>query len=310
MILQVISGPANGTRWRLRDGQAAKIGRTEWADFCVPGDTALAEIHFVLECDVNSCRLRDLSGAGVQINGQASVDAVLRNGDRIAAGRTTFAVQIENGGDSAAAPDKTTAAVATPDAENAAAPRAAPLTAAAVAERIKLTVPARALLTGDLSPEKFCGLLAAQGLMSDALRFTAAWLPKPAAVAWAAGCTRRVIGDQLPVADVAALQAAERWASEPTEEHRRACQTAAEATGHSGPAGWVALAAFWSGGSLAPADSPEVPPDDRLTAQAIHGALLMAATAGDASQATPRQASFLKSALTIPLSALSSDGKP
>ena len=51
VILQAIDGPAAGTRFAMRRGQIARIGRTAWADFSVPADAAMAEVHFALEYD-------------------------------------------------------------------------------------------------------------------------------------------------------------------------------------------------------------------------------------------------------------------
>ena len=43
------------------------------------------------------------------------------------------------------------------------------------------------------------------------------------------------------------------------------------------PAGCAAMAAFWSGGSLAAPDQPLVPPPENLTGTAVTGALIQAA---------------------------------
>ena len=94
---------------------------------------------------------------------------------------------------------------------------------------------------------------------------------------------------------VDALVAAEKWSKEPTEEHRRNAERAAEQTKYKDPSGWIALAAFWSGGSLAPPDQPEVAPAAHLTAKAITGALMLAATHGDPLLANGRYHEFLSS---------------
>ena len=96
VILQVTEGPAVGRRTFLRVGQVMRIGRTEWADFNVPQDAAMAPIHFSVEYDTHICRLRDLqSGATTLVNGKPVGEAVLNHGDRITAGATTFHVHIE-----------------------------------------------------------------------------------------------------------------------------------------------------------------------------------------------------------------------
>ena len=69
-------------------------------------------------------------------------------------------------------------------------------------------------------------------------------------------------------------------------------ENAANVAGFGTPAGCLALAAFWSGGSLSAPNLPPVPPKDELTGTAVAGAIMLAsiiATAG----AEPAKAKFL-----------------
>jgi hypothetical protein len=125
-----------------------------------------------------------------------------------------------------------------------------------------------------------------------ATQFLAAALPKRAAVWWACQCVRESHASAGPSAE-AALRAAERWAGEPTDEHRRAAFAAAEAAGVATPAGCAALAAFLSDGSLAPPDVAAVPPAEHLTASAVAGAVMLAAVAGQPERAAQRFEKFL-----------------
>ena len=50
------------------------------------------------------------------------------------------------------------------------------------------------------------------------------------------------------------------WVEEPGETRRRRCEAAAGKTKFDGPGSWLAMAAFWSGGSIAPDDMGDVPP--------------------------------------------------
>ena len=63
-----------------------------------------------------------------------------------------------------------------------------------------------------------------------------------------------------------------------------------------GPGSWLAMAAFWSSGSIAPEEMGEVAPDEKLTGQAIASSLMIAAVSGDATQAKPRYRGFLAQA--------------
>ena len=111
----------------------------------------------------------------------------------------------------------------------------------------------------------------------SALRLTAHRLGNRKAVWWGALCTRESVGGALSKSDIAALDAAVQSVKTGRETDRRAAHAAAEATKYETAAGWVALAAFWLEGSLAPIGLADVVPDERLTGQAIAGALLMAA---------------------------------
>jgi hypothetical protein len=139
------------------------------------------------------------------------------------------------------------------------------------------------LLDDKQTAEEFFSLLVSKGLYPEAVQFWANALPKREAVWWACQCVREGHGDEVPARAAAALAAAEKWVTEPTETHRRATEAAArDAGGMNTAAGFAAQAAFWSGGSLAAPGQPVVAPDDTLTAVAvlgavIHSALLMGA---------------------------------
>ena len=62
---------------------------------------------------------------------------------------------------------------------------------------------------------------------------------------------------------------------------------------------WAAVAAFWSGGSVAPEGPPVVPPADHHTGHAIAGGVVIAALRGDPARAPDRFARFLLSARDI-----------
>jgi hypothetical protein len=109
---------------------------------------------------------------------------------------------------------------------------------------------------------------------------------------WACSCNRQANAAGGGPAG-AALAAAEAWVGTQSEEHRRAAEKSVEAAGAGTPAGCTALAAFLSGGSLAPPGVQEVPASPTLTPAAVAGAVALAAVAGDASKAADRFRKFL-----------------
>jgi hypothetical protein len=91
--LEVKSGPSAGKGVRLQSGQSIQIGRTQQSDFMIPGDSHISSVHFAIELEENSCRLRDLNSRnGTLLNGQRVDAAVVQSGDTIVAGETAFAV--------------------------------------------------------------------------------------------------------------------------------------------------------------------------------------------------------------------------
>lgn len=149
--------------------------------------------------------------------------------------------------------------------------------AADVATAAQLPPEAMALLAPDASPGDFVDALRGGERVPDALRFLAHGLGRREAVWWACVCCRLAPDPKPHAAAAAALEAAEAWCRAPTEENRRAAQTAADAGEFGSAECWAAMGAFWSGGSLAPPDAPVVPPGPFLTGKAVAGTLMMCA---------------------------------
>jgi hypothetical protein len=148
-------------------------------------------------------------------------------------------------------------------------------------------------LTEQLEP------LIAAAEFPDAIRLVAQNLPKRQAVWWACLCARKVAGASPADETLAALDAAETWVIDPSEENRRAALPAAEAVGYGTAAGCAAAAAFWSGGSLAPPNVPPVPPGEHLTAHGAASAVMLAAVAREPEKAPEKSREFLRLGVEI-----------
>jgi pSer/pThr/pTyr-binding forkhead associated (FHA) protein len=104
LVIKILSGPfGDPTRsdasvllsW-IRRGQTLTVGRTgEQVDMAVRTDARMSGTHFQLVHDDTGCRIRDLNSRnGTILNGEKITDALLRDGDVIRAGQTTFGVSI------------------------------------------------------------------------------------------------------------------------------------------------------------------------------------------------------------------------
>ena len=128
-------------------------------------------------------------------------------------------------------------------------------------------------------PAAYFEQLRGSGQLAEAVRFLAHALPRLETVAWAARAVR-----DLPPADgkanrtdELALRAALFWVGDPTEHRRYAAYNAALACRGASPERLAALAAFFSGGSIAPAELASVHAPREPVHQFASGAVLLAA---------------------------------
>jgi len=147
-------------------------------------------------------------------------------------------------------------------------------TAAEILERYEPSEEASSLLVEGMSPIDYFDALRAKQLAEDAIAFLAYALPRREGLLWGLRCVTSITPEEPAEAIAAALAAAQAWIDEPSEEKRYEAFAAAEAATYDTPAGCLALAVFFSEGSLAPADCPAVPVGEwfcaRTLAIAVH----------------------------------------
>ena len=169
----------------------------------------------------------------------------------------------------------------------------------AISTVAELSEEAMALAGEKQHPLEFVALLMEMALYPDAVRFVAHALPKREAVWWGWVCARRAAGENPPLKIKGALDATERWIAQPNEDNRRLAMAAAEKAELGTAAGCAGLAAFFSGGSLAPPEAPVVPPGEFLTAKAVGGAVIFAAVAQEPEKAPERFRSFVAQGVEV-----------
>lgn len=151
-------------------------------------------------------------------------------------------------------------------------------TAVEAAARAELGKEALALLRPELTPRGFTEALLRGERYADAARFLAFALPRREAVWWGSLFVLWGGKGHLRAEGARALQAIVRWVIEPTEAHRL---EAAEFDNPATPAGRLARAVKYTGGSLLPPTAPARPPGPMLTPRAVLGAISFVARVGN-----------------------------
>lgn len=148
-------------------------------------------------------------------------------------------------------------------------------------------------------PEALFDRLRQDGRDDDAAMFLGQALPRYEVVAWAAQAVRDLAPPDLAPRDAEAMNATLRWLRDPSDNRRRAAFDAAAEASDTSPQRMCALAVFFSGGSLAPADlDPLLAPKDSVGKFAA-GAVLTAATRSGRRQEGLRAALALGDALAV-----------
>lgn len=169
----------------------------------------------------------------------------------------------------------------------------------ALLPRLALPAEPAALLRDATQLPEALDRLEQAGFLLEASRLLAHALPKRESVWWACMCAQHTAPQDLPEADRQAREAAEHWVRQQTDELRRSAMQLAESVGFATPECWAAVAAFWSGDSMAPLGQPAVPPAPHLPGLAVAGAVALAAVRGDPTRQPTRLKRFLESGRNI-----------
>lgn len=149
-------------------------------------------------------------------------------------------------------------------------------TAEEVCANFALKDEAKPLLRKGMSPREFVAALVGNKRYLDAIDFLAHALPPREGIWWGCLCIQHAFGEGLNPADRAAATAAVQWVLQPTEASRVAAKDPAEVAGPTSPAGALAVAAFQTGGNIAPPNAPPQPPPPFGPAKAVARAVKLA----------------------------------
>lgn len=250
----------------LRPQQSARVGRSQWLEFCVE-DPRLAEEHFEVRYGEPPEIVSLTSGPGLRLGGRPAARLTLSLAQpeplRFHAGGTEFRVQWT------AAPRRSGEHRATGPDE--AQERVRQCRSALRQGAAQLGLPASAAAPIELSesPQDYCCRLAEAGQQREALLVLLYWLPIEAAIA----AVYRAMSDAGALGDTAA-QACGAWLTTRGDSQRLDCVAILE--GPHAPEGaskYLLEAIRYTGGSLAPEGQPEIPPPNTLPALALRVAI-------------------------------------
>lgn len=142
-------------------------------------------------------------------------------------------------------------------------------------------------------------LLAAGGAVEAAIELLSQALPRREAIWWAATCVRETLPEPPPASEARMLDGAEAWVRRPGDEQRRAVYALANVEGADSAGGFVALATFFAGDSLAPAGQQAVPPPSHVAGAMVGNAIRLAAVRAEPEKAGERLALFLDIGIDI-----------
>ena len=169
----------------------------------------------------------------------------------------------------------------------------------ALCARYGLEPEVSALARPEHDPPAFVSALLEVEEYGGAVAFLAHALPRREAIWWAWTCARRTAPAERAPEVQAALDATERWLSQPSEGNRRPALEIARAADLGTPAGCAALAVFFTGGSIAPPENPEVPPPEFAAARAVTGSIMLSAVAEPPQEAPARFRQFVGQGLEV-----------
>ena len=95
-ILTAESGPSAGRQISIRSNTSLIVGRTDASDMVFSDDAQISGRHFQLRCETQRCVVEDLNSSnGSFLNGERIREAVLKQGDILTVGQTSFRVDVE-----------------------------------------------------------------------------------------------------------------------------------------------------------------------------------------------------------------------
>ena len=141
-------------------------------------------------------------------------------------------------------------------------------------DKADLSPAALARLSTSTGPQDLITGLSTMADARDAISSLALMLPRRQAVWWACLAARLLPDLARRPADLAAVEIAESWVQTMSNEDAEQAFAASQRCAMNAAAGWAAMAAYWSGSSIAPRGQQDVAPAPHLAGVATRTALI------------------------------------
>ena len=302
--LQVSAGDHFHKVADLADGAEILIGRGPDNDLSFEHDLQMSGRHLKVACAGGTCTIEDLGSTnGSYVAEEPITSATLEPGDTFRCGETLFQLieaAVERSMEESEPPVNSMASSTVQAAQfvgvsmqiegflGEAAPE--------IVEKFKIEVPIPP--EPRESPAAFAERLVELNEPNHCVTFLSYALAKRAAVWWLAKCVEMVecLHDER---DEELLKLVHAWVLDPTDKLRRQLMAAAEDLEMATPICWAGVGAFWSGGSMAPADCPVVEPAEEIFGKAISGGVILASVFRQPEKAMDKQKVFTELGLDI-----------
>jgi hypothetical protein len=167
-------------------------------------------------------------------------------------------------------------------------------TAGEVCAHFDLKPEAQPLLHPGMPPRQFIDALLANKQYLAGIEFLAHALPVREGIWWGCLCLQHACGENLTPADRAACIAVVQWVTQPSEQTRAAVKAPADVAGPASPAGVLGIAAFQTGGSIAPPKAPPMPPPPFAWSKSLVNAIKLAVLKGDPIKMADTQRAYME----------------
>ncbi|MBV8819837.1 MAG: hypothetical protein JO022_15855 [Acidobacteriaceae bacterium] len=152
----------------------------------------------------------------------------------------------------------------------------------------KLSPEALALLRDDLGPSKYVAVLSENKLYKDAVKFLAHGMPVNVAIKWGLACAKELRAPDQEEKTKPSIEVTEAWLKTPDDKTRWQAKKVADDSGMETAADCVAMAVFFSGGSIAPEKAPNTPPPPYSANKFVAGGISMAVVSHEPEKAPER----------------------